>query len=367
MAYADETYAVKVINPLDGTLLYESPPDFVGYSFGRQPMEAYDFNQDGFDDVIFGNRLMVRMIDVNSGEIFYNSTVAATLQNLFVSDFDGDNTEEVFVLTKDGGAYLVEAGTLRTQWHYDALIITPSDYDLFSVTGTIGYFGGTGAMDVAIGVNATSLVALDGRDGLPIWVNFIEDGLGLLTSADFDNDGIDSVLTLYWNYPDEPLHSYLDTFDGLEFPAPGTGPSYLPHSTYWDEDIGYSIQDSWVADLDQDGYDEVLIRYDDDNLDIWDALTGTLIKSISAGDQLDMVRFGDIDNSGNTDLAFRIDQDSIGMAEGETLNKLGYIYAPSGFEIVDYYIGNFNGLHLGDEIVVLFEKPFCFFSFGGLT
>ncbi|MGD9382335.1 MAG: hypothetical protein PVI03_07815, partial [Candidatus Thorarchaeota archaeon] len=358
VAYANDTYAVKVINPLDGTLLYESPNDLVGHSFGRQPMEAYDFNLDGYDDVLFGNDVMMRIVDVVSGSIFYNSTVDARLMNLIVDDFDGDNEAEVFALTKDGGAYLVEVGTLRTQWHYDAELVTPDSYSLFQISATSGHFGGSGGIDLAIGVNGTTLAVLDGRSGLPLWVNFIENELGLLASADFDDDGEDSVVTLYWNYPAEPLSSYLDTFDGLDFSGPSIEPQYLAHIPYWDEDIGSAIQGAWAADLDHDEYDEVFIRYDDNHIAIWDAYTGTMMTSISSGNQIDMVRFGDIDNSGNTDFAFRIDEDTIGLAEGETFAKLGYIYAPTGFQIVDYYIGDFNAIYLGDEIVVLFEKPF---------
>ncbi len=358
VAYANGTYAVKIINPLDGTLLYESPNDVVGHSFGRQPMEAYDFNLDGFDDVIFGNNNMVRIAEAVSGTIIYNSTVNARLMDFIIDDFDGDNTAEVFILTKDGGAYLVEVGTLRTQWHYNAEIITPDSYDLFHVSATSGYFGGTGRMDIAINVNSTELVTLDGKSGLPLWVNFIQDNLGLLSAADFDDDGEDSVLTLYWYYPIEPTSSYLDAFEGLEFSAPSIEPQYLPHIPYWDEDIGDTIQGIWASDLDHDGFDEVLVRYSDDVIGLWDTYTGTLIHPISAGDQMDMVRFGDIDNSGNTDFGFRIDGNTIGLVEGESLAKLGYIYAPTGFVVVDYYIGNFNGLFIGDEIVVLFEKPF---------
>jgi len=357
VAYANATYAVKVINPLDGTLLYESPNDMVGYSSGRQPMEAYDFNLDGYDDVLFGNNIMMRMVDVVSGAIFYNSTVHARLMDLIIDDFDGDNSAEAFVLTKDGGAYLVEVGTLRTQWHYDPELVTPDQYDYFHVSATSGHFGGTGGMDIAINVNSTELVTIDGLSGLPLWVNFIEDNLGLLSSADFDDNAVDSVVTLYWNYPADPTSSYLVTFDGIDFSGPSIEPQYLPHIPYWDEDMGSTVQGTWAADLDHDEYDEIFIRYNDHTLAIWDAYTDALITTISSGTQLDMVRFGDIDNSGNTDFAFRIDTDTIGLAEGETFAKLGYIYAPTGFQIVDYYIGNFNGITLGDEIVVLFEKP----------
>lgn len=132
VAYGNSTYAVKVINPLDGTLLYESPNGMMGFSGIQQPMLSYDFNSDGYDDVIFGNNDMIRMIDVVRGEIFYNSSVSARLRGLEIYDFDGDNTDELFVLTIDGGAYLVEVRTLRTQWHYDAALVTPEDYSLFS-------------------------------------------------------------------------------------------------------------------------------------------------------------------------------------------------------------------------------------------
>ncbi|MGY5878775.1 MAG: hypothetical protein RTV31_00935 [Candidatus Thorarchaeota archaeon] len=357
VAYANDTYAVKVINPLDGTLLYESPNDMVSHNPDPQPMEAHDFNFDGYDDVLFGNDVMMRMVDVVSGTIFYNSSVHARLMDLIIDDFDGDNTAEVFVLTKDGGAYLVEVGTLRMQWHYDSELVTPDQYDYFHVSAASGRFGGTGGMDIAINVNSTELAVIDGRSGLPLWVNFIEEKLGLLSSADFDDDDVDSVVTLYWNYPAEPTSSYLVTFDGIDFTGPSIEPQYVPHIPYWDEDVGYTIQGTWAADLNHDEYDEVFIRYDDDRLAIWDAYTNTLITTISSGNQIDMVRFGDIDNSGNTDFAFRIDEDTIGLAEGETFAKLGYIYAPTGFEIVDYYIGDFNGIYTEDEVVVLFEKP----------
>jgi hypothetical protein len=351
VAYGNGTYAVKVINPLDGTMLYESPNNMVGFT-GIQPMEAHDFNGDGYDDVIFGNNDTMRMVDVVTGTIFYNSSVTARLKDLIIKDFDGDNINELFALTTGDGAYLIEAGTLRTQWHYNPELVIPEKYAGFTISAVTGYFGGTGKFDIALNVDGSAIVVLDGKNGLPLWINFTDD-IGRLDSADFDGNMVDSLYNLYW--VEATYDSYLIGYDAIEISPFIPEPGYSAHEIYWEE--GATVDSVWAGDINNDNYDEIFLAAGTDHhtLAIYQGRDADLLWKHSPGGSIELVRFGKLTSGLNQDFAILVNDSQINIYDSDSWSLEATIVAPHNFKIVDFYIAGFD-MDPYDDIAVLFER-----------
>ncbi|MDF1537712.1 MAG: PQQ-binding-like beta-propeller repeat protein [Candidatus Thorarchaeota archaeon] len=348
VAYGNSTFAVRVINPLTGTLLYETPNDMV-QSTG-DPIIAHDFNGDGYDDVIFG-RKFVRIADVITGTLIYNSTVESWTRSLIVQDFDGDGTDELFVATQDGGMYLVESVTLRNQWYYQ------SDLgDCYYVE--VGSLGGTGTYDILMAMNNSLVIALDGKSGLPMWMNITGSWLQGIATADFDGDGEDNALAWFWPYG--TYYSYLKEFKAIGLPTPIWEVVFPAHPAYWQVDTGYSaFQDVWTCDVDGDNWAEVFVKSNDKYLSMWSSHYGTMTWNITlGGGTIQDVFFGDLDGVGSLDVAVIVDGDEVRLFEAETTNKLGKIYAPSLYRIPDLAIADFRAGpgYEYDEVAVLYES-----------
>jgi hypothetical protein len=342
LAYGNGTQAVKVIDPLSETLIYESPNDMIqGTNF--QPMLAHDFDGDGYEDVIFGH-YMVQMINVMSGHIFYNSSTIGRPREAHLADFDGDNAMELFVLTKDC-AYIVEKLTLVTQWKYTANMGELQ-------TCTIGPFGGLGDVDIAITANQSVIITLDGVSGLPIWLNITGRYLQGIGSVDFDGDGLRNVLG--WRYPSGLPASSMIVFEGVARAAQSDEPAFKVHSTYWNIPLS-GIQQMWASDVNDDGYDEVFVKTHDKYLSLWDVYNGTMIWNISMHGVIEVVRFGDLDGSSNQDIGVLVDEDYVILFDSVSRAKLGYIYAPEDYQITDFHIANFDG-GTDTEIAALFQR-----------
>ncbi len=347
VAYGNDTYAVKVINPINGTVYYETPNGMVLGS-SPQAMEAHDMNADGYDDVIFGNTV-VRIADVMAGKLIYNSTIIGRQRGFIIEDFDGDNTDELFVLTKESGAYLIEAGTLRQQWHYQA--------DLGEFQYSVpGYLGGTGNMDILLSANNSLAIALDGKSGLPMWMNSTGQWAQGLVTADFDGDGIDSGFIWYWP---TTIYSYLREFQGVIPEEPEWEPGFPAHTAYWKVQSNYStFEDVWTYDIDSDNWAEVFVKSNDEYLSMWSSRYGTMEWNVSMGGEIYDVFFGDLDGLGSIDGAVIIDRDTVRLVNLETTDKLGEISAPPGYRIPEGAIANFrNGIGFEyDEIAILYES-----------
>ena len=345
VAYANGSYAVKVISPLDGTIYYETPTDMVGHSFGRQPMVAADFDGDGYDDIAFGNSAAVRMANAMKKTIFYNSTISSQPMGMQVADFDGDDTDELFVLTQHQGAYLVETGTLRLQWQYQANV---GQFRRFAT----GRFGGTGAIDIAMLANYSIVIALDGKNGHPLWVNYTAGDLLDTSAADFDHDGIDTVFAARFRFGWS--HTHLLGYESQEFASLPTDTSYDLHKTYWEiPDI--DVDGMWTNDVDNDGYDEVFIVTHSRYLSMWDAYHGTMVWNISMGGDISQVRFGLLQSGLDNDLGVLVDHNRIVLLDSSTHSTLTTIGQGSGYYITDFLIADFD-MAPYDDIAVLYES-----------
>ena len=350
VAYANDTYAVKAIDPFDGAVLFETPNNMVP-SWSPQAFITADMNGDTYDDVIFGKNV-VRIADVHHGRIICNVTISGYLSagGLIAEDFDGDSTTELLIATRDSGVYLIEANTLVTQWHYSS--------DLGQVyNAAYGYFGGTGKYDVLLNLNSTStVIALDGKSGLPMFLNYTGQYVQGLGAVDFDGDGMDSALA--WIFPYPTLYSYLLFLQQVRLPELEWTRAYNAHGEYWSRtSLAEDYENAWALDIDSNSYDEVVVR-EGDSLTVIDAYRNRDLWYVKFTGTVSEVRLGNLNNVGNRDLAVVVDGSKVILLNGDNGAQLGLVTSPnSGVKIVDCLVANFRAAsgYEYDELAVLFE------------
>lgn len=350
IAYANDTYAMKVIDPFDGTVHYETPNGMVP-SYSPQPFTAKDMTGDGYDEVIFGNKA-IRIANVFTGQIIFNLTLTGNIatHGLKVEDFDGDSTDELLVATQKDGVYLIEANTLRLQWHYAHKIGTTQN-------AAYGYFGGTGEIDVLLNLNSTStMIALDGKSGLPMFMNHTGQYIQGLGAVDFDGDGVDAALV--WQWPFMSSTSHLLFFQQADFETYSWKRAYEPHSEYWTmTNLTESYINAWSYNVDGDSIDEIVVLQEND-LILIDSQTGAKVWTSSMQGTVSVVRFGNLNNIGNKDLVVLVDHDTVILLDGDTGKHMDKIVSPSSTNrIVDCEVGGFRvgtGYEY-DEIVLLYD------------
>ncbi len=351
VAYANDTYAVKAINPFDGTVLFDTLNNMVP-SWSPQAFITADMNGDTYDEVIFGKNV-VRIADVYHGRIIYNLTISQYLSSrgLIADDFDGDRTTELLVVTRDSGVYLIEANTLCIQWHYTS--------DLGQVqSATYGYFGGTGKYDVLLSLNSTStVIALDGKSGLPMFLNYTGQYVQGLGAVDFDGDGVDSALA--WIFPYPTVYSHLLFLERASLSEWEWTRAYNPRGEYWARtSLTEEYENAWTFDVNPTSYDEVVVRQGS-FLTLIDAYRDVDLWSSKFSGTISEVRFGNLNNAGNRDLAVVVDSNKVLLLNGDTGVQLGAVTSPSAsVRIVDCIVANFRTgtSYEYDEIAILFEN-----------
>ena len=345
LAYSDSSGVLRIANITDGTILYESDEDIITNS--RTDIIPYDFDGNGIEEIVFVyDRL--RILDVNESAIIYNSTYYGTSvsPHIFIEDFDGDDQPEILVSTKDNGIYLENFTSGITLWHYSPDI--GLTYDI-----SIGNFGGSGAMDVAVVGRDGTMVAIDGKCGLPMWFNDTTFAFNAVAGAWLGGPNLDSIIAY-----SETGEIYV--FDHSSLIVPPTEEMYTEHNLYLEFETGETnIVNLWVHDVSNDGngIDEILTYDYNKDLILWNATTGTQIwKQNFSDDGVRDVRFGNLNNLDFLDLAVRTKNGDIYLLKGESGEISKVISAPSNFSPRDFYIGEFNQAEINDEIVVLYEN-----------
>ncbi len=334
-----------VINPLNGTVFYQSP---ASTAFPWSRFRMHDFNDDGFDDIIFSWD-NIRVADIHNGSIYYNSTQMGTILNLFVEDFDGDGTTEILALTLENGVYLEEVKSGVTQWHYEP------DSTWFTIAADVGHIGGTGDYDIIVAggttFNESIMLALDGKNGIPKWFNYSDGLLTEVVAARFPGSEYDSIVA--WDVENEDLvacQAVLPTEAAEEA-------AYENHEIYWDAEIP-GVYNAWVDDVVGDYVDEVLVAQrtaSGYSVLLLEGSNANPVWNISFNSKVQGVQTGYIDGYGHKDVAIWYGLRDVLVVDGLTGANVTEIYAGDSYEISGLLVGNFDTA-VGDdydEIAVL--------------
>lgn len=345
LACISTTGELYVINPLNGSVFYQSPSS-TAFPYSR--MRTHDFNDDGFDDIVFSWD-NIRVADVHNGSIYYNSTIMGTILKLYVEDFDGDGTTEILALTLENGLHLEEVKSGITQWHYKP------DSTWYLIGAAVGHIGGSGEFDIiACGgttFNESIMLALDGKNGIPKWFNYSDGLLTEIVAARLPGSEYDSIVA--WDVENEDLvacQAVLPT-EATEDPA------YENHEIYWDAEIP-GVYDAWVDDVVGDYVDEVLVAQrtaSGYSVLLLEGSNANPLWNISFSSKVQGVQTGYIDGYGHKDVAIWYGPRDVLVVDGLTGANVTEIYAGDSYEIRGLLVGDFDTA-VGDdydEIAVL--------------
>lgn len=339
-AYGDSSGAFRVINPLNGTIVYDSGPNIIMNQ--KADIIAYDVDEDGFDEAIIGDDRL-RMVDVVEGSIFYNSTYYGEVgYNLILDNFDDDPEMEVAVQTFSNGIFLEDIASFQTKWHYYCDIGATMDI-------VVGNFGGTDHPDIAIVGADGYVVTVDGFTGNMLWFNSTGTVLQGIMGISLSGSNISQVVT--WGNT-----GYLTTFEML-MPV-----AALPPEGFQERGIDYSIElktpfpDLYVHDFNHDGIDEIVIIQDDTVLGIWDYLKQEFIYEKDFEKVILGVWFGELNGEGLDELILLTESEIITAINLDNSETLFTLNNPPNHLPAEIIIGNFNKDKDGNELAVLYEK-----------
>jgi len=346
-----------VMNPLNGSIYYST--------YGASTtcnLLASDFNEDGFEDIVFTS-LWMHILDVNSSTIFYNSSYKGFTNGMFMDDFDGDNVVEILVGSFYSGVYLEEVYSGVTQWHYDLTqawdvnrIVALWDMD----TGNIG---GSGPRDVVLAgglyerlpiqtsLDTGVVIALDGKNGVPKWFNY-SDGVYTEVVAAYLPYGLNDSIVAWDFVNDDIVASH-----GVE-PIKATIPEAFPiHDVYWSQDVSL-IRWTYTHDLNGDGIDEIIVVQKYGRINMWDPVQGIMVWNRTMGGEIDQVKFGKIDGSGYIDVLVQYDNAHVEVLEGSDGQSIQRYNQAGNYKTVDFLVADFDqsAANPNEEVAVLYHE-----------
>lgn len=337
---------ISLVNPFNGTILYQTPSSYAAI---LPAIKTADFNDDGLDDLVFA-RFGIHVLDLSTGEFIYNSTPYSTswyVLEVLVDDFDGDDSLEVVAWNVQGHIYMEDIKAGVTQWHYSADTVF-NTYDVDT-----GHFGGSGELDLIVGlVNSTSgvMVALDGKNGIPIWFNKTNGWPYAVYAADIHGTGMDTAFS--WD---------LGTFeilgiDSYERVLPETEYVFPAHTLYYEKSFtNVSIYGTAAEDLNADGIDEIVTWDNNGTIYLLNGTNGALLWSVQVPGIIQKVDIGNMDGTGWWDIVLFDDNDDFYVLSGTNGAQIGTIANPTNFYPQDFYVENFNAAQSNDEIAILWQ------------
>jgi hypothetical protein len=352
LAYVTYNETIIVMNPLNGTIYYKSPDNT---ATPYTTIVPYDFNEDGFDDIVYVWQ-EVHILDVLNGTVFYNSTTnIGWPHEIYVYDFDGDNSTEILTLTLDQGLYLEEVASGSLQWHYN---LDTENHVIWDVG--FGDAGGSGALDIFVAaseyLNDVGIVAaVDGKNGIPLWFNFTGGDLGEVIGARLNDTGYDSLVV--WDMQNEQLISVV----GVEPIELVVAPAYDNHDIYWEMEVN-SIYGAWVDDIYGNSLDEIVVTGKTSNgkysLALIEGLTMEVTWNITFDSKISDIQIGYISDWTSKDIAVWSGLRDVYIVDGLDGQILLQRNAPATHEVRGIRVADFSDAAGNDfeEVAVLIRQ-----------
>ncbi len=237
------------LNGPDGDVIWSSE---VFEHFIRSSSPIGDLDNDGdLEVVVADNHALIRTYDAQTGALEWERDIGYGMEATpILADVDGDGYDEIILFTVvfwlPGGL-----GDVVVLNHDGTDLWRSSVHTLFYTSPTILDIDGDGLVDIIGGdTNDHTLIAYKGTNGALLWETVLPDSTwsqAPLITADIDSDGVIEVIA-----GANPNLYCLSTDDGeIEwiFETPGH---------IWGQPI--------VADLEQDGFAEVIFGSSDDYL-----------------------------------------------------------------------------------------------------
>ena len=340
---------IVVMNPTNGTVLYQSASST---TIAPAHLRSYDFDDDGLEELVYA-RYGIHILDVANAEIIYNSSIWDLIWDIWVEDFDGDNEIEIVGFSYYGGVYCEDIKGGILQWEY-----IPNSPVMWSNDAEIGHFGGSGELDIVVGyMNITDstggiTVALDGKNGLPIWFNRTDDYPYTVFAADIHGEGLDTAFSWdRWGYGITAIDSYERIPLEVE-------EAFSVHQIYWDKEFAnVSVSGTVVGDLNADGIDEIVVWDNDNFVHLVNGTNGQTFWSVNLTLPIKQIRIGNLDGSGWLDVVVMTGDYVLHLLNGQTGAEMNVITPTTDDKFYDFYIENFSASYSNDEIAVLVQSP----------
>ncbi|MBD3157374.1 MAG: PQQ-binding-like beta-propeller repeat protein [Candidatus Lokiarchaeota archaeon] len=331
------TVRLGVLNPFNGTVVYESPADS---AILWSDLAAYDFNDNGIDDIAYGLNYL-HIVDPSDGSVYYNGTISGFAQNFYIDNFDDDAAPELLVQTVNG-AYLEDVVAGHTKWVYSP----PMEF----MDSVLGEMGGSDSMDLAMAGDSGVLVVLDTSTGVPIWFNVTGGQLWSITAAHLEDDGFLSPVA--WDDSNGDIfatHHVIPTDYEEE-------PTYEMHSVYWNRTLDEELSGIWVEDVAGDSRDEIVVTDDSGGLMLLNGTTSNPIWNVTLASAALDVSFGTHTGTSDLDLTVRTADKQVVLLDGDDGSVVFNLSSPLDHYISGHFSGEYSSTNAGDEIVLLYEK-----------
>lgn len=345
LAYGNSQGILRVINPLNGTILYESPTDIISNigSMAVPPIIPVDFDDDGLDEIIIGDDRL-RMVDPADNAIIYNSTYYGEVRyNMILDNFDNDDGQEIMVQTTDNGIFMFDIEGRQTKWHYK-----PNAGTIYDIS--IGHLQEDEGFDVALATSLGYVIAVDGLTGNMIWFNYTGDqyeGIACLSKSDSNM----SFPTVWDNT------GLIHQFGSYRLNWSESSPAFIERALDYAVDVKTDDITLWSKDINADGIDELIWLADDTYLVVWDYIKRESIWEHQFEEKVEFIRFGNL-NQDDPDLEIVAVLQS-GMVQwfevlkDEMLQELKPTEYYTAKEVI---AANFDDNYAGDELAILYEK-----------
>lgn len=354
VAAGDDNGQVYCLNGEDGSEVFVVEVPDEEYV---EDIELADFDQDGDLDIAAGSYYYVTAYNEDGGQLWqYDEMMDGSeyWEDLEIADFNGDGVPDVAAVNYLYYSWAVIDGSSGFS------IASGGTYD-YGLSVAVGDLNGDGVPELILGDKEYATGAVDVTTGNWLWCHDNDyDYVYDLEVADFDGDGELEVLGV-------PEDDFLYLLPGRA-DSNVWGRGFEAVGPYW-ENYYSELQDVAAADLNGDGFDDVIV-VDEENCQVtaMDGTDGTPLWSRFCADEPEILATGDFDGDGTMEVAafgdgtvYLIDSDGSLLASAENGSALipgavdglspsaSYISTADTFLVADLDGDGSDELVLGDS------------------